>query len=635
MDISGRLCITAGLNTNSVTVTLGNTSGTVSVIANKGTCSSAAQTFVLTINAFTPVTAAPASNGPLCPGSTLNLFANPGGGLSPYTFSWTGPNGFTSTLQNPSITSVSLVNAGSYSVTVRDNQSPSVLATASTTVVVNATSTSSTNLTICQSALPFAWNGTTLTDSGTVVVHFTNSVGCDSAATLILSLYPSTPVSFTNLAPIYNIAAAAVTLTGSPSGGTFTGPGISGSVFTPSSAGAGGPYTITYSFTDGNGCVNVTSQQTTVASCAVTGTPGAITTVGGVAAVCPGDSKSYSIAAVAGATNYTWTPPTGATIATGQGTTLITINYNLGFSAASGVLSVVANNACGFSARRSLTIKRNTAATPSMIVSPVFGVCNTSGVGYSVTNVAGRTFNWSFNTANAQVATGQGSNAITANFLPGYVSGVLSVTATNGCGTSAARLTTIRATLAAPAAITGSATFCANQVGAPYSIAAIPGAVSYYWVSPTGSHVSDGATTSASTSLTTTATAVTINFGATAGNVSVRANNACGAGAYKSLPVTIACFAKDGKEQPAVNSKTFNIVLSPNPSSNQFTLTTHSMSKKPVFVRVLDAKGGVVNEFNGQPEQTFKFGEKLMDGIYLVEVRQGENVKTIKAVKGK
>ena len=40
---------------------------------------------------------------------------------------------------------------------------------------------------------------------------------------------------------------------GSPAGGTYSGPGMNGSNFTPSSAGIG-THTITYSYTDNNGC---------------------------------------------------------------------------------------------------------------------------------------------------------------------------------------------------------------------------------------------------------------------------------------------------------------------------------------------------------------------------------------------
>lgn len=56
----------------------------------------------------------------ICQGSNLNLSANLQGGSSPYTFSWTGPGGFTSSLQNPTITGATAANSGTYSLSVTD-----------------------------------------------------------------------------------------------------------------------------------------------------------------------------------------------------------------------------------------------------------------------------------------------------------------------------------------------------------------------------------------------------------------------------------------------------------------------------------------------------------------------------------
>ena len=52
---------------------------------------------------------------PVCSGGTLNLFAKTVNGA---TYSWTGPNSFTSTSQNPTIANATAVNAGTYTVTV-------------------------------------------------------------------------------------------------------------------------------------------------------------------------------------------------------------------------------------------------------------------------------------------------------------------------------------------------------------------------------------------------------------------------------------------------------------------------------------------------------------------------------------
>jgi hypothetical protein len=64
----------------------------------------------------------PVANGgnDLCEGDTLYLLGNVEGGVPPFTFSWTGPNGFTSSIQNPFIPDVVMANAGWYYLTVGD-----------------------------------------------------------------------------------------------------------------------------------------------------------------------------------------------------------------------------------------------------------------------------------------------------------------------------------------------------------------------------------------------------------------------------------------------------------------------------------------------------------------------------------
>ncbi|MDB5282206.1 MAG: hypothetical protein JWO06_1281 [Bacteroidota bacterium] len=77
----------------------------------------------------------------------------------------------------------------------------------------------------------------------------------------------STPanISITGLANTYCTNANAVTLTGSPAGGTFAGSGVSGGQFNPATAGAGA-HTITYSLT-WRGCTYISSQSVTVSIC--------------------------------------------------------------------------------------------------------------------------------------------------------------------------------------------------------------------------------------------------------------------------------------------------------------------------------------------------------------------------------
>ncbi len=80
--------------------------------------------------------------------------------------------------------------------------------------------------------------------------------------------------------------------------------------------------------------------------------------------------------------------------------------------------------------------------------------------------------------------------------------------------------------------------------------------------------------------------------------------------------------------------QSLKLSLLPNPSASQFRLVAHSgNTAESVSVRVIDANGRSVYETKGQPEQSFMFGDKLSNGLYMIEVRQGNEVKTIKAMK--
>src|SRR5690606_19609061 len=131
---------------NSTTANAGTYSVTISVSG----CSSAAGSTTLVVNPA-PIAPAVSSNGPVCQGNPINLTAPL---VSGATYSWSGPAGFSSTLQNPTIASATLSNAGIYSLQITSGGCSSI-APASTNVVVNPTpvgATASSNTPVCQNA---------------------------------------------------------------------------------------------------------------------------------------------------------------------------------------------------------------------------------------------------------------------------------------------------------------------------------------------------------------------------------------------------------------------------------------------------------------------------------------------------
>jgi gliding motility-associated-like protein len=117
----------------------------------------------------------------------------------------------------------------------------------------------------------------------TLTYSFTDGNGCTNIETTSVTVNTLPSVDFTTI-PNTCIDATVTDLTSfaSPTGGTFSGIGVTGNSFNPAVAGIG-THTLTYSFTDGNGCTNtditsiivnnlVSQVGTTATSCALDGT---------------------------------------------------------------------------------------------------------------------------------------------------------------------------------------------------------------------------------------------------------------------------------------------------------------------------------------------------------------------------
>jgi hypothetical protein len=341
-------------------------------------------------------------------------------------------------------------------------------------------------------------------------------------------------------------------------------------------------------------------------------TPGVIT--GQSTAVCAGtNGVAYSIAAVTGAATYTWTAPLNGTIATGQGTTNVTVNYSGTFT--SGTLSVTAGNTCGTSAAKTLAIS-SLAATPGTMTGQVNGVCaGTNGVPYSIAAVTGASsYLWTA-PPNATIASGQGTTAVTVNYSATFTTGTLSVKSVNACGMSGSRNVTVKSVPSAPGTITGAASVCANQSGVPFSITAITGATTYNWVVPAGATVASGQGT----------TSITVNFGTTAGSVKVRSGNGCGFSAYKTKTVSIVC--RDAEMDLSIKG----ITLFPNPFTHEFTLLSESNLSA---INIYDISGRLLETHSTiSADHEIKCGSSLSNGIYFAEIIISGERKIVKLIK--
>jgi hypothetical protein len=294
-----------------------------------------------------------------------------------------------------------------------------------------------------------------------------------------------------------------------PSGWTGTSTNDSISATAGSSGG-------TISVTAFNSCGNSVAQTLNVSVSGATPLqPGTIT---GNISPCTNSSQTYSIAAVSGATSYTWVLPSGWT------GTSVTTSITTTAGTGSGTISVKANNSCGSSAAQTLAVSISGAAPlqPGAI-SGNNVMCKSTSQTYSVVAVSGATsYKWTLPSGWSGSST---TNTITAT---AGASGTISVTAVNSCGSSNARTlsVTVNAIPAQPGTMNGNSPICKNT-SQTYSVPVVSGASSYAWTLPSGWTGSS------------TTNSITVAVGTTGGTISVKAVNNCGISAARSKSVSI------------------------------------------------------------------------------------------------
>lgn len=164
---------------------------TLTVTNTEGGCSSSIQ-IVANMEGSSLTATASADDYQLCENSATTLHAIPMGGTGNYTYSWSGPDGFSSTQQNPVVTPP--VGSNTYTCQVEDGI---VTQFANVTIVVLPNEEESFSETVCNQ---FIWDpqghiiietdhqGNSYTASGLYHRTYVNRNGCDSLVTLNLTV---------------------------------------------------------------------------------------------------------------------------------------------------------------------------------------------------------------------------------------------------------------------------------------------------------------------------------------------------------------------------------------------------------------------------------------------------------------
>ncbi len=328
-------------------------------------------------------------------------------------------------------------------------------------------------------------------------------------------------------------------------------------------------------------------------------TPGTIT--GPITGVCGGTTQNYSIAAVNGATGYNWTVPAGAVINSGQGSTAINVTFPVTYS--TGSVSVSASSVCGTSALRTVTVG-SVPSLPATITGQATNICGAMSLTYTVPAVTGAiSYNWTA-PAGCTITANTGTS-VTISYPSTFVTGTLCYTVTNACGTSASRCVSVTNKPATPASISGSASVCPSAQNLVYTTPQV-GAFTYTWTVPASCTIVSGQGTNS----------VTVNWGTAAGILYVKANNACGSSANKSLSVTLlTCFQGAGNSEAAATPLLESLNIYPNPSSGNFTIESPFSGD---FV-IQNEMGQIVRSFKLNNDNAMKINVTgLTTGLYFI-----------------
>lgn len=431
---SGPLAYANGTQNPTIAASTAAMSGTYTVTVTIGTCSATATTNVVVNPLPVPVAN---SNSPVCLNQAINFT---GGGGPSYT--WTGPNGFSSPLQNPSVAPATLADAGTYTLSVTDANN--CTNTVTTTVVVNPLPVvvannngplcagSTLNLTSTNGMTVYSWTGPngfnsnqqnpavasiTAADAGTYTVTVTDANGCVNAALTTLVVNGAIVVNAGSNSPLCENTTINLTSNGAVNY-SWTGPNGFNSLLqnpsiTPATLADAGAYVVTG--TDALGC-----QGTATVNVVVNANPVPVANNNGP--LCEGANLNLT---GGGGPSYAWTGPNGFSSAV-QNPPILGVT-----TAATGTYTLTITNAAGCTASVTTNVMIN--ASPVPVVNSNSPVCNNGII--NLTANGGTAYQWSgpagFNSVLQNPSISPASQAM---------SGVYSCTVT-GAGTCTASAT--------------------------------------------------------------------------------------------------------------------------------------------------------------------------------------------------
>ncbi len=292
-------------------------------------------------------------------------------------------------------------------------------------------------------------------------------------------------------------------------------------------------------------------------------TPGAIS---GNDEPCQGGTENYTIAAVPGATGYSWTTNVAGASVIGAGTSA-SVTFPAGVF--SGNICVTATTTCGVSAPSCFAVTSGAPGLPGPVSGPTNGICGATGVNYQLSTSDANSYNWTTSDPSISIASGQGSNAVNVDFGPGFVSGTITVEAIYDCGSS---FSSINVDGAPQVPTVSPSVICVGDIF-QFFVASSPGATSFDW---SATAVVDSFCTNGSCSQ------FYVEWIGTPASLSVTATNTCGT----SAPFVLGSCR--------VMSPEMNASLFPNPTKGLVTLEYNSSADAQYVLQVTDIAGKVI-----------------------------------------